>query len=399
LTSAGKRKLFQRPVQKIKAALTSAFEPDMIVPVLMGALAFLTSYRFALPDNYLNGLIPNEYVEHFFYSVNGALYVYIPFAIITYLRAKFKNQLSGGFFYFLSTSISISTSAFLGLISFNNGIFFVLDNAVRLLIAAFMLALLAGQYRKFLASELIHSMGLLDRLEEQRKSLIESEEKVRREIADLLHNSIQAKLVVSATKLDQIRYKAPDSLAPHLKSVISELEYMRIFDVRNASRALSPEIGIFGLNQCLEDLARTYSGVMRITFAPSDLSDEAESATGLAIYRICEQGFLNALTHGQAKNCEVRFWAEKGWVHLTIDNDGLELSEAYGSAGGSAKIDAWVASFGGTWVLRNLDFLPNSSGGLVRLEARLCLDPRQVDTRADGLVLNPALKNRRRALS
>jgi glucose-6-phosphate-specific signal transduction histidine kinase len=262
-----------------------------------------------------------------------------------------------------------------------------------------MLALMAGQYRMFLASELIQSMGLLTRLEQQRRLLIESEEKVRREIADLLHNSIQTKLVVSATKLNQIRYKAPESLVPHLKSVITELEDIRIFDVRNASRALSPEIGIFGLSQCLADLARTYSGVMKIIFESNVLSEEAESATGLAIYRICEQGFLNALTHGQAKNCEVRFWAERGWVHLTIDNDGSELNNTHGSAGGSAVIDAWVASFGGTWALCNLDVFIDSSGGMVRLEAKLNLDARSVDSRPDGLVSNPAFKNWIKALS
>ena len=393
------RRLFQKPVDKFKSIMTAAFEPDMVVPVLMGALGFLTSYRFALPDNYLNGLITNPFVAHFIYSVHGALYLFVPLAIITYLRARFKSQLSGGLVYFLSTFISIATSAFLGLISFNNGISFVLDNAVRLFIAAFMLALLAGQYRMFLASELIQSMGLLTRLEQQRRFLIESEEKVRREIADLLHNSIQTKLVVSATKLNQIRYKAPESLVPHLKSVITELEDIRIFDVRNASRALSPEIGIFGLNQCLADLARTYSGVMKITFESNVLSDEAESATGLAIYRICEQGFLNALTHGQAKNCKVKFWAEKGWVHLTIDNDGSELNNTHGSAGGSAVIDAWVASFGGTWALRNLDAFIDSSGGMVRLEAKLNLDARSVDSRPDGLVSNPAFKNWIKALA
>jgi signal transduction histidine kinase len=379
--------------------MTAAFEPDMVVPVLVGALGFLTSYRFALPDNYLNGQIANEFVAHFIYSVHGALYLFVPLAIITYLRAKFKSQLSGGLVYFLSTFISIATSAFLGLISFNNGISFVLDNAVRLLITAFMLALLAGQYRLFVASELIQSMGLLTRLEQQRRLLIESEEKVRREIADLLHNSIQTKLVVSATKLNQIRYKAPESLAPHLKSVITELEDIRIFDVRNASRALSPEIGIFGLNQCLADLARTYSGVMKITFESNVLSEEAESATGLAIYRICEQGFLNALTHGQAKNCKVKFWAEKGWVRLTIDNDGSELNNTHGSAGGSAVIDAWVTSFGGTWALRNLGVFIDSSGGMVRLEAKLNLDARSVDSRRDGPVSNPAFKDWTRALS
>lgn len=393
------RQLLQRSAQKFKSVMTAAFEPDMVVPVLLGFVGFLASFRFPLPDNYLNGLIPNQFVAHFIFTVNGALYVFVPFAIITYLRTRFQKKLSGGFIYFLSTLISISISAFLGLISFNNGILFVLDNAIRLFIAAFILALLAGQYRKFLASELIQSMGLLTQLEEQRRLLIESDEKVRREIADLLHNSIQTKLVVSATKLNQIRYKAPDSLAPHIKSVITELEDIRIFDVRNASRALSPEIGIFGLNQCLTDLARTYSGVMRITFGSNALSDKVESATGLAIYRICEQGFMNALTHGQAKNCEVSFWSEKDWVHLTIDNDGSEVSDTHGSAGGSAVIDAWVASFGGTWALRNHDVFVDSSGGMVRLEARLSLDARPVDLRTDGLVSNPAFKNWTRALS
>lgn len=393
------RQISQRSAQKFKSIMTAAFEPDMVVPVLLGFVGFLASFRFPLPENYLNGLIPNQFVAHFIFTVNGGIYVFVPLAIITYFRTRFKSKLSGGFIYFLSTLISISISAFLGLISFNNGILFVLDSAIRLFIAAFILALLAGQYRKFLASKLIQSMGLLTQLEEQRRLLIESEEKVRREIADLLHNSIQSKLVVAATKLDQIQAKAPESLASNLKSVIDQLESLRSLDVRNASRALSPDIKIVGLKQSLIDLSGTYSDAMKITFDVSDLSDEAESTVGLAIYRICEQGFLNALTHGAAKNCDVSVWAEQGWLHITIDNDGVGLNDNRSSAGGSAVIDAWVASFGGTWAMRNLDVFIDSPGGMVRLEARLNLDARTIDSRADGLVPNPVFMDWTRALS
>jgi glucose-6-phosphate-specific signal transduction histidine kinase len=130
---------------------------------------------------------------------------------------------------------------------------------------------------------------------------------------------------------------------------------------------------------------------MKVTFECSELSDETESIYGLAIYRICEQGFLNALTHGAAENCVVRLSVEDSWVHLTIENDGAGVQGAGRSARGSAVIDAWVSSFDGTWTLRNLEIPGNTSAGTVRLEAKLKFDARLSNPMDDGVPENLSL--------
>jgi signal transduction histidine kinase len=178
-----------------------------------------------------------------------------------------------------------------------------------------------------------------------------------------------------------IQSKAPDSLASEFTSVISELEKIRGIDIRTASRALSPDIRSVGLAQCLLELSSTYSDTMAVTFEFSDLSDEVEALSGLAVYRICEQGLLNALTHGAAKNCAVRLRVEDNRVHVVIDNDGAKLQGASRSASGSAIIDAWVSSFSGTWSLRDLGASEVNSKYKVRLEAKLKLDTSPISAR------------------
>jgi len=391
LKVSGIRLLLINLQQKISSLLNNAIEPNMAVPLVMAGIGFLGSSRILPEDGPLTASIASQFGENLLFSLAVSLYVYIPLALLTYLRIRFRGSLDGALFFFLALLVSTSVTFFLAQISFRTNPEFAFANAVKLLVVTFLVSLITGQYRKLLAAELIQSMGLLAQSERQRRLLIQEDERVRREIADFLHNSIQSKLVVAGSKLKLIQSETPDPLASELKNLIGDLENIRSLDVRNASRALSPDIKNVGLKQSLIELASLYTNTMKVTFEFSELSDETESIYGLAIYRICEQGFLNALTHGAAENCVVRLSVEDSWVHLTIENDGAGVQGAGRSARGSAVIDAWVSSFDGTWTLRNLEIPGNTSAGTVRLEAKLKLDARLSNPMDNGLSKNPSL--------
>ena len=99
---------------------------------------------------------------------------------------------------------------------------------------------------------------------------------------------------------------------------------------------------------------------MHVTFAISDAaatrlraSDDISRATG--IYRICEQGLLNAAVHGHATECaiQVRLDGRDEFV-LEIQDNGVGLPPSPGEPGmGSTLISAWTETLGGHWTLES----------------------------------------------
>jgi len=383
LKPVGPRPLNTSQQHRFSGIVNLAAEPNMIVPIAMGVISFLGSSRALLVDESLKSFITNQFVGPFFFSLTVAIYVFIPLGIVTYLRIKSSPRFDGALYFVLAVLVSNAWTLAMAKASFETSWSFVFGHSMRLLVVTFLVALIVGQFKKAAAAELsvIQTAESLARAKQQSRFLIQADESARREIADFLHNSLQSKLVVSATKLKMIQGKAPDSLASDITSVIGELEKIRGVDIRTASRALSPDIKSVGLTQCLLELSSTYSDIMAITFESSNLNDEVEAVSGLAVYRICEQGLLNALTHGAAKNCVVKLWVEDNWVHLVIDNDGEELKGAPRSASGSAIIDAWVSGFSGTWSLRDLGASGTNSSFRVRLETKLNLDTSSINAR------------------
>lgn len=350
-----------------KSGLQAAIQPNMSLPGVVGIIVFLGADKAQMVNDSARSLFPALPAGPAITALATGLIIFVSLSVVTFLRIKFLNAIDLAASFLLATVVS--TTLAITLIESMLGPNFAIasSNWVRLFITTSLLSILVGNYRKWVAAELFKSLGLVENLEQQRKLLIEADEKARREIADLLHDSVQSKLVVVATKLNQISKRAPAALSNDLQPLLVDIETLRSLDVRNASRALSPDLAVLGLKNCLEDLGNVYADTMAVTFQLDELSDGAESELGLAIYRISEQGLLNALAHGNAKSCVVRLWGSQGWLNLEIVNDGLPLPNETQSAKGSAIIAAWVASFGGSWSIINLD------DGRVRLEARLSL--------------------------
>jgi signal transduction histidine kinase len=82
-----------------------------------------------------------------------------------------------------------------------------------------------------------------------------------------------------------------------------------------------------------------------------ELLDDDTRATGL--YRICEQGLLNAAIHGHATECSIQVTLtprDELVLHLTDNGVGLQGKPVQPGMG-STVISAWVESLGGQWAL------------------------------------------------
>ncbi len=364
-------------IEKLKAIVQPAFEPNMTLPGVFGVIVFLGADKAAFMNRSERVLSSGLPAAEFVSPVLVGLTTYLSLLLVTKVRMRFKDFGSAGLSFFVATFLSSALSVMVIELIFGPNFNFAISNGVRLFIGICVISILVGQYRHWVSRELFQNMGLLASIKQQRKLLIQADEDARRDIASLLHDSVQSKLVVSATKLHQISSKAPPALALELKGLLHELEGIRSLDVRTASRSLSPDIEIMGLEQCLRDLANVYSSTMTTSFDLRGITSLVESEAGLAIYRICEQGFLNALTHGAAKACLVTLWLEEKTVYLEIENNGSTLSNSSNPSQGSAVIDAWVSTFDGIWSLEDISKTGNSAklvGGTVRLSAQLGLD-------------------------
>jgi glucose-6-phosphate-specific signal transduction histidine kinase len=192
----------------------------------------------------------------------------------------------------------------------------------------------------------------------QRRLLLESEERVRGQVAAFLHDRVQTDLVSIALRVRATIGQTPEVMTSELTSVITELERVRSQEVRRASRQLSPNLATVSLDAALRDLAESYRPAMAVDINMHESvanrieqCDDDTRATGL--YRICEQGLLNAAIHGHATECSIQITLtprDELVLHLVDNGVGLQ-GKSVQPGMGSTVISAWVESLRGEWSL------------------------------------------------
>jgi signal transduction histidine kinase len=202
----------------------------------------------------------------------------------------------------------------------------------------------------------------------QRRLILESEERVRGQVATYLHDRVQTDLVSIGLRIRAIIDRSPEDIQGPLSEALSEIERVRSQEVRRASRHLSPDIQRIGLETALRELSDAYRPGMSVTivlaesFADRPASEPA-STQATAVYRICEQGLLNAAVHGHASECSIVVSeSESHQVVLELRDNGVGSPHATPEPGtGMAVISAWVESLHGEWSLTS-----TGSGMLLR---------------------------------
>jgi len=210
----------------------------------------------------------------------------------------------------------------------------------------------------------------LDLVEEQRQQLLDADEGARRDVANYLHDNVQADLVLLSIQLRSVAERMPSEYADPVRSVIDELESVRLLDIRTASRRLSPDLKTIGIAGALRELAASYSGSMSITLDCAHTLDPLHPDVALATYRVVEQGLLNAAVHARAHSVAIaitrmderatRRSDEIGVplgnlpLYISVTNDGIALAPQVTKGTGAAVIQAWVSRFHGSWGLESL---------------------------------------------
>jgi len=222
-------------------------------------------------------------------------------------------------------------------------------SATRLWIPLMVLSTIWGVTTSRLQAQVEQTKAALALTRVQQDWMLEADERARRQVADTLHDRVQASLIAACMNLQHL-----DPQDPHaVDRVIQRLEELRKVDVRRAARALSPTLSEVGLASSLAELAIQYEPAM-ITVIRVDPrasgSGSVDERTRLGIYRIIEQALLNSAGHGGASNATVTVTCTTEGIEVSVEDDGSGLGSAEPASGsGSALISTWVRTLGGTW--------------------------------------------------
>lgn len=207
---------------------------------------------------------------------------------------------------------------------------------------------------------------------------LEAEEiRVRREVAEGLHGTLQGKLVLVDARLDEVVRSSSSLTAEERESIAwvrAELETARDIDVRQMSRLLYPERLELGLVPAVRALLGRIPASIATTLVASPevrrIDDPASShidvASRLLAVRVVEEGVTNALKYGPATQISVDLDLVDGLLVVGVDNNGPSYDAgSAGAASGTARLADRLSLVGGTVSLRT-----GEQGG-ARLEARL----------------------------
>ena len=234
----------------------------------------------------------------------------------------------------------------------------LIDSAVRIFVPVMIINAVIGTVFARIQEESDTAREALQTVVAQRRLLLESEERVRGQVASFLHDRVQTDLVSIALRIRATIGQNPDVMTSELTSVITELERVRSKEVRMASRQLSPNLATVTLDTALRDLSESYRPAMEVSIEVQgsvslriEQFDDSSRATG--IYRICEQGLLNAAVHGHATECSIQLTLtarDDLVLHLSDNGIGVQ-GEAVQPGMGFSVISAWVETLGGQWSL------------------------------------------------
>jgi signal transduction histidine kinase len=216
------------------------------------------------------------------------------------------------------------------------------------------------------AALLLENATLTENLSEQlhhlqysRRLLSQNEERLRRDISELLHTRVQTRLLMAWHRLGEYQQLETETQKNALiEQIQGELERIREQDVRQASHMLHPSVIRIGLIPALRSLAARVSGVLEVKVEADQSIIRLDTAKGnqinenlrLVAYRVIEEALANTLRHARAKTLWIRITVIEQLLELEVQDDGIGFEQQHFVMGlGLSSIAARVLSSGGTW--------------------------------------------------
>jgi signal transduction histidine kinase len=198
-------------------------------------------------------------------------------------------------------------------------------------------------------------------LERSRQLIATGEERLRQQVAELLHSRVQNRLLMAWYRLQDCRELLPDEPdrgRALLEEVSQQIEQIREHDVREVSHLLHPSIIQVGLVPAIERLTEDFLPQFQVELAVSEsvarLDDPENNRLAepvrLAAYRLVEEALGNVARHARAHVVVVSLQLRDEQLAIRVQDDGLGFDVAGVRAGlGLSSVAARVGSVGGSW--------------------------------------------------
>ena len=336
--------------------------------VILLVMTFTVTWRLAgaQPMVPLTETLAYRVVAILVVAVSFPAVVLVPLMIYLRFRYRWTDSAVSSTEYL----VSLALAATIGAAIFNFGLRFeptarqilndprLIDTAIRLFLPVLIFNAVLGTFFARVQEESTRAQDALQTVVAQRRLLLESEERVRGQVAAYLHDRVQTDLVSIGFRIRAAASSGSPETIRQVDDALAELERVRADEVRRASRQLSPNLVNVALDTALRELADSYRPGMTVTIsispqAASRLQGRSEVTRATGMYRICEQALLNSAVHGHASECSIRIVVDDADAYvLEIRDNGVGLAGAPLVPGmGTTVISAWVESLAGEWSL------------------------------------------------
>ncbi|MGV8977929.1 MAG: sensor histidine kinase [Cellulomonas sp.] len=217
------------------------------------------------------------------------------------------------------------------------------------------------------------------RIELALRALEDEEVRVRREVAEGLHGSLQQRLVLIVARLDRAIESfdsgfGTDDDVRALRDVRAQIEDVREGDVRETSRMLYPESLEIGMVPAVRSLLARMPPDIATRMIISDdvrtlddpVSPQLTQSERLLAVRVVEEAVTNALRHGGAHSLRVSVDLDVDCLAVAVVDDGSGFDSAAAGAGsGTKRLQERLVLIGGRL---NVSSVPGEG---TRVEARV----------------------------
>ncbi|HTL30655.1 MAG TPA: sensor histidine kinase [Tepidisphaeraceae bacterium] len=191
-----------------------------------------------------------------------------------------------------------------------------------------------------------------------------AEERERRRIATLLHDSVVQMLALSKLKINRLRRLAEHDQVKDGLSDICQLVESAMAQTRTLTAELSPpvlnELGLVAAVQWLGDRMQRDHGIGFVLdeeeSKPLLLNEEAQ----VVLFQAVRELLTNVVKHAEASHCRVRIAATDREVSITVSDDGRGFEKKpatdYSDGGfGLFNIRQRVSHLGGTFSIERTE--------------------------------------------
>jgi signal transduction histidine kinase len=201
----------------------------------------------------------------------------------------------------------------------------------------------------------------VEELEESRRRITTADDRLRREIAELLHSRVLTRLLVVWTRLGQCADRIavdPVAAVELLRQVREEVDQIGEREIRRAVYLLHPSVIRVGLVPAVRSLLAHFeeslASELRVDAAVAELDDAEDNRIPeplrLAMYRVLEEAVNNVYRHAGAGRIEVEVALDGQSLSLLVRDDGCGFDPAAARRGlGLGIVGDRVDQAGGSW--------------------------------------------------